>query len=92
MSSSGGVTAAEWNARYPVGTAVRYFPRIGGADFVEALTRSEAWELGDGTGIVRITDRAGGVSLKALEPLPDGFPQQTDTTLPLFTGTDAEAR
>lgn len=61
------ITAAEWNQRYPVGTAVRYHPIIDEKDFITSRTRSEAWELGHGAAVVKIEGRAGGVALEAID-------------------------
>lgn len=57
----------EFNNAYPIGTKVKYYPIIGGDKFIEAKTRSEAWELGSGHTIVKIDGRPGGVSVEALE-------------------------
>jgi hypothetical protein len=38
---------------------------------VELKTRSEAWDLGDGTSIVKLEGKAGGVDLRHLEVLPE---------------------
>ncbi len=67
------MTAAEWNAKYPVGQAVNYHPLIKAtADllfrdtpngFERTKTRSEAWTLPGGQHVVMIEGRAGGVSL-----------------------------
>lgn len=59
--------AKEFNRLFPVGTPVRYFSIIGGPDFVETETRSEAWELGHGAPVVMVKGRSGGVSLEAVE-------------------------
>lgn len=67
---SEGLSAAEWNAAHPVGTAVRYWPILPPVDFappVDTVTRSEAWELGDGTPVVLLAGKSGGVSLSHLE-------------------------
>lgn len=61
------ITAAEWNQRFPVGTPVRYHPIIGDKKFITSKTRSEAWELGDGTPVVKIEGRTGGVLLEAID-------------------------
>jgi hypothetical protein len=59
--------AKEFNEQYSVGTRVRYYPIIGGREFVETETRSEAWTLPSGADVVMVKGRAGGVSLKAIE-------------------------
>ena len=67
------MTATAWNASVPIGTKVRYWPilpPIPSAPPVDAATRSEAWELGSGHPVVKITGKAGGVHLDHLEVLP----------------------
>jgi len=67
---SGTHTAASWNAAHSVGVPVRYwpiYPPIDSAPPVDTVTRSEAWALGDGTAVVAIVGRAGGVSLSHIE-------------------------
>ncbi|MDR2220993.1 MAG: hypothetical protein LBE24_10530 [Methylobacillus sp.] len=61
------ITATEWNARYPIGTLVRYYPIIGEDKCIKSKTRSEAWELGHGAPVVLIDGSAGGKLLKAIE-------------------------
>ena len=70
---SGAHTAESWNAAHPVGTAVRYwpiYPPHGIAPHVDTTTRSEAWALGDGSVVVLIEGRSGGVYLSHIEVLP----------------------
>lgn len=66
-------TASAWNRHHPPGTYVRYHPVMppGSEAPLDARTRSEAWELGDGTPIVKIEGKVGGVSLLHLEVLPE---------------------
>lgn len=67
---SGAHTAVSWNAAYPVGTAVRYYPiypPIESVSPVDTTTRSEAWTLGDGSVVVLIEGKAGGVHLSHVE-------------------------
>lgn len=62
--------AASWNAAHPVGTLVRYFPvypPIEGVPPVETRTRSEAWVLGDGSVVVLVEGKSGGVFLSHIE-------------------------
>lgn len=66
-------TAVSWNAAYPVGTAVRYwpiYPPIDGVPPEVTRTRSEAWALGDGSVVVLVDGRTGGVYLSNVEVLP----------------------
>jgi hypothetical protein len=60
------MTAEEWNFRYPPGTEVLYYPLRGREDYVMTRTRSEAWELGDGTPVVLVEGKTGGISLEHL--------------------------
>lgn len=70
---NGAMTAAEWNAAYPVGTAVRYwpiYPPIESVPPVDTETRSEAWALYDGSVVVCVAGKSGGVALSHIEVLP----------------------
>lgn len=65
------MTANEWNAAYPVGTPVRYFPVRGQADHMDTATRSEAWALGHGAVVVSVRGKSGGVAIEHLFPHPE---------------------
>lgn len=70
---SGAHTAETWNATHAVGAKVRYwpvYPPVAGIGPVETTTRSEAWTLGDGSVVVMIVGRTGGVHLSHIEVLP----------------------
>lgn len=70
---SGAHTPDTWNASYPPGTAVRYwpiYPAIDSCPPVDTTTRSEAWALGDGTVVVLIEGHTGGVALSHVEVIP----------------------
>lgn len=70
---SGAHTAESWNAAYPVGTAVRYwpiYPPIESVPPVDTRTRSEAWERWDWSAVVLIDGKSGGVPLSNIEVLP----------------------
>jgi hypothetical protein len=54
-------------ARFPMGRSVKYFPIAGEAAFHFASIRSEPWALGHGAIVIKITGRAGGVSVDHLE-------------------------
>lgn len=54
---------AIWNAQYPVGTAVRYFPRLSSTESKLTKTRSAAWMLPCDEAVVMVEGIAGGVSL-----------------------------
>jgi hypothetical protein len=61
------MTAAQFNARYPVGTLVRYYPIRGVNEFTATATRSEAWELGSGQAVVSLVGLSGGKSIDHCE-------------------------
>ena len=64
------MTAEEFNALYPVGTAVIYTDDHGKEHHTN--TRSIAWALGHGEAVVKLLGRTSGHSLervKALEPV-----------------------
>lgn len=69
---SGAMTAAQWNAACPVGTPVRYWPIYPPISVppIDTRTRSEAWALGDGTVVVLIEGKSGGMALCNIERLP----------------------
>jgi hypothetical protein len=70
---NGAHTAVSWNEAHPVGTAVRYwpiYPPIEGVPPVDTTTRTPAWSLGDGSTVVSIVGRSGGVHLTHIEVLP----------------------
>lgn len=70
---SGAHTAESWNAAHPVGTAVRYwpiYPPSEGFPPEDTTTRSEAWTLGDGSVVVLVSGKTGGVHLSHVEVLP----------------------
>lgn len=70
---SGAHTATSWNAAHPIGTAVRYwpiYPPVEGIHPVDTTTRSEAWTLGDGSVVVLIVGKTGGVFLSHVEVTP----------------------
>jgi hypothetical protein len=70
---SGAHTATSWNEANPVGTRVRYwpiYPPIDSAPPIDTMTRSEAWTLGDGSVVVSIVGKSGGVALTHVEVLP----------------------
>jgi len=48
---------------------VRYFPVAGEPEFVDTVTRSEAWELGHGAIVVLVAGISGGVLVGHLAPL-----------------------
>ncbi|MBK6942054.1 MAG: hypothetical protein IPH13_17890 [Planctomycetes bacterium] len=60
----------DFNKRIPVGTPVRYYPVADRSEFIETKTRSDAWALGDGSVVVKIEGRAGGVHIDHVFRLP----------------------
>ena len=67
------MTAETWNAAHSVGTRVRYWPvlpPIDSAPPIETQTRTPAWTLGDGTAVVSVSGKAGGVALTHIEVMP----------------------
>lgn len=69
---SGAHTVESWNAAFPVGTAVRYwpvYPPHDGDEPRDTTTRSEAWALCDGSVVVLISGQPGGVCLSNIEVL-----------------------
>lgn len=65
---SSAMTADYWNARYRIGTRVRF--RDAWND-VETVTTSRAWTLGHGAAVVSVKGWAGGVGLSFLTLLTD---------------------
>ncbi len=58
------MTAEKWNYTYGVGQPISLIEDDGSLTFTQ--TRSEAWELGDGTPVIKVTGRTGGYSLKRI--------------------------
>jgi hypothetical protein len=77
------LSADEFNAKYPVGTFVRYWPVLPPdpeCPPVETRTRTPAWTLGHGEPVVTVEGRTGGVSIKHIE-LSDALMAGTVWTL-----------
>lgn len=67
---SGAHTADSWNSAHPIGTAVRYwpvYPPIESVPPIDTTTRTTAWTLGDGSVVVSIVGKSGGVHLSHVE-------------------------
>jgi hypothetical protein len=60
------MSATEFNARYAVGSACRYYPIAGDSAHRMTKTRSEAWTLAHGAVIVKVEGVTGGVDLNHL--------------------------
>jgi hypothetical protein len=69
-------TAAEFNARYPIGTPVVAYPGCRPEDRPSTVkrlitrTRSEAWNLASGAPVVMVDGHAGGIALTHIDPFP----------------------
>ena len=59
----------DWNSQYPVGTAVRFHPVIGGPAYRERKTRTEAYVLSGHTACIFLEGESGCVALDACEPI-----------------------
>ena len=67
---NGAHTADSWNAAHSIGTAVRcwpIYPPVDGFPPLVTMTRSKAWTLGDGTVVVLVAGKSGGVPLSHVE-------------------------
>lgn len=54
---------ADFDARFPVGTRVRYFVTLPFGPLRVTTIRSRAWRLGDGEAVASVDGQAGGVSI-----------------------------
>lgn len=61
------LTAEAFNAKYPVGTPVRYWPGVREGAGTESKTRSEAWLMGGHSVVVKVEGYAGGIALTHVE-------------------------
>lgn len=57
----------QFSAKFPIGTEVKYFPFANERNYERVRIRSEAWRLGHGQVVVKITGRAGGVCIEHIE-------------------------
>jgi hypothetical protein len=57
------MTADDFNALYPVGTPVRYWPAFRRGDGRQSVTRTPAWLLGGHTPCVSVEGYPGGIAL-----------------------------
>jgi hypothetical protein len=70
---NGAHTFRSWNDAHPVGTRVRYwpiYPPIESVPPFDTRTRSEAWAIADGSVLVCVEGKPGGVALTHIEVLP----------------------
>lgn len=97
------MSAAEFNAKFPVGSEFDYYSVRGGPEVCEPFrtkTRSEAWTLGNGAVIVSCEGKSGGLSTMHLKPVqragtkaaPDLLDVLRDVAICLRAGGDAQYR
>lgn len=82
--------ADAWNAAYPVGTRVRYWPVLGRDGFRVAETTSPAWAIPSGAALVSITGQSGGVSLTHVQAIADDASLDREPHTKVSTLTPAE--
>jgi hypothetical protein len=62
------MTAQQFNEKYPIGTPFTYFSIKGMPSTAKDVeTTSDAWEIGGGDAIVKVSGVSGGVSVEHLE-------------------------
>jgi hypothetical protein len=66
---TGELTAAEWNALHPIGTAVTAYPGVRGENPLTTRTRSTSWTLSGHTPVVLVDGHAGGIALTHVDPV-----------------------
>ena len=59
------MTSEEWNSTYGVGQSV-YVTEDDGS-LTATQTRSDAWDLGSGEPVIKVTGKTGGYSLKRIK-------------------------
>lgn len=62
------MTAEDWNAKYPEGSIVHYYPVRGQTRHEVTRTRSAAWTLASGDAVVMVVGRSGCVAIEHLAP------------------------
>lgn len=72
MNKLHGLTAAEFDQRFPIGSTFKYFPMISNAEYREIESRSPSWALGHGAVVVSVKDCAGCLSIEHMEPISIG--------------------
>lgn len=65
-----GMIPEEWSEAHPIGTRMLYHPVRGDMQAKPVTVRSEAWRLGYGAVVAKVTGRAGGVLVSHLQPWP----------------------
>ncbi|MEU2996825.1 hypothetical protein ABZ684_04510 [Streptomyces sp. NPDC006995] len=66
---TGELTAAEWNAKYPVGTRVMAYPGVHGEDGFTTWTTSRAWTVHGHTPVARVENYSSYIKLTHLDPI-----------------------
>lgn len=64
------MTAEQFNEKYPIGTKVLYWPFTRDEEGIQSETRTPAWNLGDGSPVVSVNGKAGGIHLSHVEVTP----------------------
>lgn len=71
-AATGQAAIEEFEAKHSMGTPVRFYPVAGEPEFEIGNIRSECWLLGHHQPVVKITGRAGCVSIDHIEPVQAG--------------------
>lgn len=78
-------SAADWNAQYPLGAPVKYWPVMSPeCPVMLSYTRSSAWTLTNGEPLVSIFGVSGGVSLRHCVEIGDFVENDPQDCLPLY--------
>lgn len=72
MTKLHGITAAEFDKKYPIGSTFKYFPSINNPEFREVESRSPAWALGHGAVVVSVEGCAGCLAVEHMEAITVG--------------------
>ncbi|MEU5974365.1 hypothetical protein [Streptomyces sp. NPDC047315] len=67
-----GLSAEDWNERYPVGTRVHAYPRTRDDAPLRTRTCSRAWTLGHGSAVVMVEGHSAGILLTHVDPVEAG--------------------
>lgn len=77
-------------SEYKLGERVRYYPVLGHPDdkakFEDTTIRSEPWQLGDGSWVIKVEGRAGGVHTPHVGSLPTAATETGRTATEIVTG------
>ncbi|MEU5976295.1 hypothetical protein [Streptomyces sp. NPDC047315] len=69
-----GLSAEDWNERYPVGTRVHAYPGTRDDAPLKTRTRSVAWTLGHGAAVVMVEGHSAGIRLTHVDPEAGDLP------------------